>query len=343
MNKRNLFITIALMIVAAAVAFVSCKKETENALNQRSNNTKRTIDIRQIDDMDAYFKEFRLKMTESNSDEALNIEDAAWHLACLANYDFCRVNVDYNDFKFDTLEMQVNVTDGTMQMCDLNAAYEQMYAEIQQFKKGFSHNNENLYFINMFINSNGNAIITIKTTFVSNTRGLEEHLWYFPDTFCYIDSVCDYYFTSDSTYLWNTTARRELERILNLFEHHENQPGIICYAPTRTITFEYPYWIDSYGSPFVCDSRLFAGQGDAFSSSSFILPPEDMCYCLDSYLGLGYDYIVDYYYVDNERPMKWIVRDTISPPVNKWWRYSHKLIVEYGRRWGVVPPIPDPE
>ena len=343
MKKRNLFITIAMVIMAAAVAFVSCKKETENALIKWSNNTQRTIDIRQIDDMDAYFKEFRLKMTESKSDEALNIEDAAWHLACLANYDFCRVNVDYNDFKFDTIEMQVNVTDGTMQMCDLNAAYEQMYAEIQQFKKGFSHDNENLYFINMFINSNGNAKITIKTTFISSSKGLDEHLWYFPDTFCYIDSVCDYYFGNSIQYSWDSIARDELQRILNLFEHHENLPGIICYAPTRSYTFEYPNWTDSYGSDFVCNSRLFA----ALSYNYHLyhnLSPDEMCYCLDSYLGLGYDYISDNYYVDNECPLNWIVMDTTRMfEGNKQYSCYHRLKVEYGRRWGVKPPLPDPE
>ena len=77
MNKGNLFITIALMIVAATVAFVSCKKETENALNQQGNNTKRTIDIRQIEDINVYLKEFRQKMTDSKGNEAMNLEDAA--------------------------------------------------------------------------------------------------------------------------------------------------------------------------------------------------------------------------------------------------------------------------
>ena len=150
MKKKNLFITLAMVIVATAMAFVSCKKETENALNQRGNNIQRTIDISQIDDMTAYFKDFRQKMKGSRGDGSMNIEDAAWHLASLANIDFCKVNVEYNDFKFDTIELQVNVTDGTLLMSDINVAYEQICAEIQQFKEGFSHNNENLYFINMF-------------------------------------------------------------------------------------------------------------------------------------------------------------------------------------------------
>jgi hypothetical protein len=88
---------------------------------------------------------------------------------------------------------------------------------------------------------------------------------------------------------------------------------------------------------------LCTSQVQAVHVNPVVAPIIKMCYCLDSYLGLGYDYIEDYYYVDDELPMNWIVRDTIAPPVNKWWSYSHKLIVEYGRRWGVKPPLPDPD
>ena len=338
MKKKSLFITLAVVIVAATVAFVSCKKETENALNQRGNNIQRTIDISQIDDMTAYFKDFRQKMKGSRGDGSMNIEDAAWHLASLANIDFCKVNVEYNDFKFDTIELQVNVTDGTLLMSDINVAYEQICAEIQQFKEGFSHNNENLYFINMFINDNGNAKITIKTTFVSNTRGLDNHLWYFPDTFCYIDSVCDYYFSNSIQYSWDSVARDELQRILNLFEHHENSPGIVCFIPTRSYTFEYPNWTDSYGSPFVCNSRLYAGMSYIYHLD-YNLPPDEMCYCLDSYLGLGYDYISNNHYVNNEFPMNWIVIDTtVLFDSQKQYSCFHNLKVEYGCRYGAMPP-----
>lgn len=49
MKKRNLFITIALVIVAATVAFVSCKKEKQE---QTSNNTEQSV--QSSDNMDEY-------------------------------------------------------------------------------------------------------------------------------------------------------------------------------------------------------------------------------------------------------------------------------------------------
>jgi RNAse (barnase) inhibitor barstar len=342
-TRKTLIAILAMAVLVTAVTVVSCKKENENALVTNSNTQQQAFDFRQIKDLDAYFKDFRQKMAESKSDEAMNLGDAAWHLASLANIDFCNVNVEYNDVQFDTIVMQVNVTNGTMLMSDLHTAYEQMCTEIQNFMKSFNHYNQNLYFINAFINQSGIAKITIKTTFVSFSKGLEDHLWYFPDTFCYIDSVCDAYFTSDSSYQWNTTAKRELQRILNIFEHHENQPGVIKYIPSRTYVFEYPDWPDPYGSEFDCNSRLFA-ELSYESNLNYNLPLDEMCYCLDSYLGLGHDYMSNNFYINNERPMNWIVMDTtrhFSTP--RLYYCYHKLKVEYGYRLSVIPPTPDPD
>ena len=328
MKKRSLFITLAVVIVAATVAFVSCKKETENALNQRRNNTQRTVDISQIDDMTAYFKDFRQKMTENKSDEAMSIEDAAWHLACLANIDYCRINVEYNDFQFDTIDMTFNVTDGTILMSDLNAAYEQIRNKIQQFKKELYHSDQNLYFINVFIQGNGFAKLALMTSFITASKELDDHYWYFPDTFNFsIDSVCSYYFPGSPLYSWNYTAILELTRILNSFEHHTNTPDVINYLPTRNYTFEYPNWPDPYESPFNKDSRMYAG-----IYANHKLSKDELCYCLDSYLGLGYDYIIDNYYVDNEHPVCWTItaHDSVLP-VDHLRSYYHNMQVQYGQ------------
>ena len=131
MKKSNSIIAIlGLAIVAIIVAFVSCKKETEKALSQKDYTIQQSADVRQIEDMNSYLKDFKKKMTESKGEEAYTLEDAAWHLASLANLDFCKVNVDYDNVQFDTVEMQVNVTDGVVLLSDLNAAYQQMCTEI---------------------------------------------------------------------------------------------------------------------------------------------------------------------------------------------------------------------
>lgn len=325
MKKHNFILTALIAVAVIAMAIVSCKKETENTLNQKNNIAVQAFDFRQIEDINAYLKDFKAKMTESKDNEAFSLDDAAWHLASLANRDFCRINVEYNDVQFDTVAMTVNITDGAVLLSDINAAYEQMCNEIQQFIKGFNHNNQNLYFINMFINANGNAKIALMTTFTADSKNWEDYQWYFPDVWELAD-VCDYYFSSNTQYPWNGFGKTELQRILNIYESYPPIHGGICYVPTRNIAFEYPNWLDPYDSPFIIDSRLCATY-----SASYNLSDDAMCYCLDSYLGLGYDYIDNNYLVDDEHPVSWQVMSCDSVfsyllPTT----YYHKLIVQYG-------------
>lgn len=336
MKRFNSIIAIiGLAIVATALAFVSCKKETEKALSQKDYTIQQTADVRQIEDMNSYLKDFKKKMTESKGDEAYTLEDAAWHLASLANFDFCRINVEYNNVKFDTVEMQVNVTDGVVLLSDLNTAYEQMCTKIQQFKKEFTHNNQNLYFANVFINGNGNTKLALTTTFVTPTKDMGDHLWYFEDSFIY-DTVCYFYFDGLTQYPWDGYGESELQRILNLYEHYENTQYIMCFNPTRNYSFSYPDWPDPYGNDFTGNSRVFAGDADYYATIN--LSQETMCYCLDSYLGLGYDYIEDNPLYDDEHPVNWIITDTIIQfEYHKHPTHMHVLTVQYG-----IPYIIDP-
>ena len=339
MKKSNSIIAIiGLAIMGTAVAVVSCKKNNENTLSPKAYNVQQSIDYRQIEDKLTYFEDFRQKMTESKGDDAYNLEDAAWHLACLANLDFCKVNVEYDNVQFDTVEMQICVTDGVVLLSDLNAAYEQMCTEIQQFKKGFTHNNQNLYYINMSITVEGNAKIALMTTFNLNSKYTWDHTWYYDSDYDACMACADY-FSDDSLYLWNSTAARELQRVLNLIEHHENDSSninhiMICYFPTRHHDFDYNNTYDPYHSGFYNDSRVFAYRKYNMSTlNHYLFICEDLCYCLDSYLGLGYDFINDNLYAD-ERPVNWTVTAISKPTTNyspTWWMHYHELRVEYGQ------------
>ena len=346
MKKSNSIIAIlGLAIVAIAVAFVSCKKDDGNASNQKGYTMQQAPDIRQMEDPRSYMIDFKKKLTESKDNEAFNLEDAAWHLACLANLDFCNVNVQCDDFQFDTVEMQIDITDGIILLNDLSTAYEQMCSEIQQFKKGFNHYGQKLYYINVSIDAEGNAKIALMTSFTSVSKDLFDHTWYFSDEYsAYL--TCYEYFSDDSTYLWNGLAASELQRVLNLFDHYENtnSPGELsgmCYFPTRNNNFDYANSHDPYVSNFYSSSRTFAGLGDAYSSINLILSTDDMCYCLDSYLGLGYDFIGDNLYY-NEHPVNWTITcDTALPNNNnKWYVYYHILHVDYGSLITNNPPGP---
>ena len=123
MKKSKLVISIIILaIMATTVAVVSCKKDNGNTSTQKGYTIRQPADIRQLEDPRTYMLDFKKKLTESKDNEAFNIDDAAWHLACLANLDFCNVNVECDDFQFDTIEMQVNVTDGIILLGDLRTA-----------------------------------------------------------------------------------------------------------------------------------------------------------------------------------------------------------------------------
>ena len=333
-NKLILAVT-TMAILATSVAIVSCKKDDPSNTSQMSYTIQKPADIRQIKDMNAYLQDFKKKLTESKGDKAFSLDDAAWHLACLANIDFCNVNVEYEDFQFDTVEMQVNITDGVILLGDLRSAYEQMCTKIQQFKKGFNHCDQNMYYVNMSIGTDGNAKIALMTSFTYASKS--HHTWYFSNIFEAIDT-CNYFFNPDSTYAWDGFAASELQRVLNIFEHHVNGNfgliGQTTFTPTRNHSFDYNV-IDPYGSYFYNDSRVFAVKDQSYSLD-YDLPSLQRCYCLDSYLALGYDYISSY---PNEVPVCW----TVTPknnPVNGWCYHYHELYVEYGQLITPNPPGP---
>ena len=342
MKKRNLTLAILAMVVATlvSVAIVSCKKE-DTVAPTGQHAAKAAFTPPQVDDMNAYLKDFKQRMQSAakGDDEALSLDEAAWHLACLANVDFCKINVEYNDVQFDTVEMQVNASDGAIAMSDLNTAYEQMRNEIQQFKKGFNHCDQNLYFINVFINGSGDARIALMTSFTLGSKGWETHPWYYSDPFELAD-VCDMYFSEDSVYYWNGLASSELQRILNLYEHHENGSGIdgaVCYIPTRSHTFDYTNTYDPYisGYNYINESRVFAKKYT--QPYLYIFHIYEMCYCLDSYLALGYDYINDNLY-SHEHPVCWTVTPVTNTPNPYRYYYYHQLHVEYGNSITIPTP-----
>lgn len=330
MKRNSFFLSALIIVITIAVAIVSCKKETDNIASQSTNNIQAS-DFRQIKDIDAYLKDFKVKMAENKSDESYNLNDAAWHLACLANRDFCRIDGEYDDMKFDTIEMQVRITNGTVLLSDINAAYEQMCDEIQLFKEGFSLNSQKLYFINMLINADGNAKIALVTSYIHASKDLDDHHWYFPYDFGYVEDFCDSVFDSSIQYRWDTVATKKLEQVLNSIEHHSTNPNNMnYYIPTQDNTFSFfsPH-ADPYGSPFVNNSRLFA-KTNPYEEYPYNIPNDEMCYCLDSYLGLAYDYLAANSIYQWERPAFWVVSSATSS-YGRWFVHYHKLFVQYAR------------
>ena len=62
MKNNYLFIATLLVVATVSVAVVSCKKETASALTDNKNESVQTFNPREIEDMNAYLKDFKQKM-----------------------------------------------------------------------------------------------------------------------------------------------------------------------------------------------------------------------------------------------------------------------------------------
>ena len=117
MRNNKTFLAISALLVAAfvSVAIVSCKKE-DNAALSGQKQTKEAFNVPHVEDMMAYLKDFKQKMLSASKDEdeSLSLEEAAWHLSSVANYDFGQINVEFDNVRFDTLYAHVDVSNGSV-------------------------------------------------------------------------------------------------------------------------------------------------------------------------------------------------------------------------------------
>lgn len=294
MKNNKFLITICAMVVAIIISItvVSCKKETQGNLMNNKNESVQTFNPREIEDMNAYLKGFKQKMQSATKgdDEALSLEDAAWHLSSLANYEFANANVEYDDVRFDTLYANVNIINGTILLSDLAETYQTVSSNIEKFYNGLALDNKHFRFINAFIFENGDIAIPLLTTFSHGSKYITDHCWYFNDVFSAFDS-CALYFP-DSEYPVKTTGTSELlNRLYLTFSHpystnihHPSTTIYYTYASERL--FDYRSYIDSYWSPFFNNSRVFSCN----YTDNYTLELDHMCYLLDSYLGLAIQY-----------------------------------------------------
>ena len=330
--KRFILYTIVLMVVATiTVAVVSCKKENRDTLVNNNAQPVKTFTPPQVDDMNAYLKEFKQKMqTATRGDnETLDLEEAAWYLSSVANYDFANVNVEFTDLRYDTLYYQVNVTNGQVSLTNLNTLYTSVANDIDAFYQNLNLENKHFRFIGASVSNSGEVVVTLITSYT-----WLDHTWYFTDWF-EAGVMCDSLFSEDLVYVWNGLGRTELQRVINLLEA-KNYIDLVAppqrsyYVHTMDFTYEYMDNIDTYGSPFYMDSRIFAVQGDTYAVP--ILHVNEMCYCLDSYLSLPFEQINSNPSYGNLRPVHWnILSKDYYEDGDKWHLYAHIVKVKIGQ------------
>lgn len=125
MKKRSLFITFAVVIVAATVAFVSCKKEqVPIAQNQDKSTLARIKDFKRL-----------MEEVEANPNERtvsyISIPDAVWNIEALFNYTYANPNNFYGQTVCcdTTLYLPVCSND-SVSLVDLNVFNGQMYEAV---------------------------------------------------------------------------------------------------------------------------------------------------------------------------------------------------------------------
>ncbi len=317
MKTKRFFIATLLVVAATSIAVVSCKKETLNALSNNTSQSVKTFAIPQVDDMNAYLKDFKKKMQTATRDgnETLSLEEAAWHLSSVANYDFANTNVEFTNLFYDTLYYQVNVTNGRLAMSELNAVYENITNDIDAFYQNLDLQEKHFRYIGTSIADSGVVTVNLVVTYID-----PYHLWYPSDS-----TNCNTYFNPHSAYSAFGYGMTELKRVLNIID---SQPigffiGRTYLIFSREIKPLFTDHIDQYGAPNFMSSRIYCTRSTYNVNLSLV----EMCYYLSSYHALGYELIME-----NEAIANWDIVEEIFPyDPREHNTYYHELAITYGR------------
>ena len=325
MKTKRFLIAALLVATIASVAVVSCKKETPEAMQQNVNETQTVFSPENITDMNAYLKGFKKQMQESKGGETMSLDEAAWHLSSLANYDFANANAKFNDLRFDTIYYQMNVNNGRVSICDLNLAYHCIGEEIDAFYHSLNLDEKHFHFIGASINAEGTVVMSMMTTFMRSSKNLGDNLWYY-DNLWDLGVDCSNFFDGCPALPAPTLGRSELERYLNWKISHTTPETRYYYTVSSVDEFYYRDEIDPFGSPYYLNSRLYANHG---MPNVDILPY--ICYLCDSSLGLGCDNCPNGKYI-----IYWKVLYELEYPFSEYherfMKEHYRLLVAYGDR-----------
>jgi hypothetical protein len=298
--KRNIFIAVIILVATTLIAIVSCKKEDSNSTTQiLQKHSRTTYQPPKVDDMLAYLKDFKQKIQTRGSDETMELDEAAWHLSGLSNYDFGDVKQDLSDLRYDTLYSQITVTNGTVSLANLNAAYNHITSMIESFYQNLSLENAAPRFINVGIDESGTVTIALITSY----GDWWNYTYYFPNIYDE-DSVLNvlgiYY---DTCFSLANEFPDELKRVLNLqtiligaYGQVPPPSGRLFFTPTRIDTLAYSDYTDPNGSPYWNDHMIM----------HFITHGPDVCYDEFAYCFDRYAYAAMQSLATNEVVVDWI-------------------------------------
>lgn len=272
---KKLFTLTALIMIIVTFCATSCKKSEYLEPTNRNNSQKSYYQPPKTDDLKAYLRDFKQKMQSRENDDTMDIEDAAWHLSSVANYDFGDVVSRFDKFQSDTLYYNINVENGMVKLSDLNSLYTLASADITTHLNSLILENKHIRFIGADISNDGSVIMSILVT-----SGWPTQPWYFPDAVTLYTTLSPYF--DDDYYCDYNVFTDTLSKLLNnLVAYNPANKGF--FSPHKTVDFHY----DNYPDMNVLDYdnyRIFA-----YHHIPSNMGANDFFYYFDSYAGLAVD------------------------------------------------------
>jgi hypothetical protein len=216
-------------------------------------------------------------MQSRENDETMDIEDAAWHLSSIANYDFGDVVSCFGKFQSDTLYYNINVENGKVYLSDLNSLYTRASADITAYFNNLNLENKHIRFIGADIEDCGSVAMPILVS-----SGWPTQPWYFPDALTLYNTLSPYY---DDEYLCDlNTFTDTLQFLLNELVAYHPSGDNTFFVVFKTVYFNYNDYQVEYTPTNYGNYRIF----------KHYTSPLDMCandffYYFDSYAGLAVD------------------------------------------------------
>lgn len=172
-KSKTLIAIIAMVIVASAVAVVSCKKEKQD---QKSNNVEQSI--QSTNNMDDYLLSFKEKLLSAEKDsEFISLEQAQHDLGNLLNFDFGDANYATNTFQYDTIHTYLCLSNGQVDLSQLAGTYQFLLEQIKDVYQHVILPEKTVYSIKLSINEFVNKNVdNDNVEVIVTTRGYENEV-----------------------------------------------------------------------------------------------------------------------------------------------------------------------
>lgn len=261
-------VTTMLITATSLIAIQSCKKNQNKLLD--TQNVQNIIQHPEnIENVNAYLKDFGEKMLNSKGNAMLTLEEASWHLTAYQNYSYGDVDYEYDEIIQENKEYSISVTDGMVSLSDLATLYSNTVKDIVQFYKGANLENKRVMYVITNIESTGRVTMEIALTYRDNNTSK----YYYFDTLT--SMFCATIFPEPLGYTVCYDAPVALTQQMLNFGPPSCSPYIghrVYYIDITTPTFTYlTYPAIMYHDIILCHD---------------ILTTDEMCELLDGYLGI---------------------------------------------------------